>query len=234
MKQYAGDREVSETDCVLEAGAFRVKGVPGSETALAAVVSAAMASGGPVAATGRFQPSSVVHDQGCVTGWLGALHEPTFHCHAVELEVDLDTGHVEILRYAAVHDTGPVLNPHGARGQVVGGVVQGIGYTLSEVLEADETGRVRNANLHDYRVPTIKDVPDDVHVSFVENHPAVEGYMGVKGVGEAPAIPGASAIGSAIRDALGRQPASCSMTPEVILRLIDGIEPTTTDDWSVR
>lgn len=234
LRQYAQDEEVDPEDCEVAEGAVSVRGAPGSERPLREVVAAAMAVGGPVAANGRFQPVGVTHDAGCVTGWVGAFNEPTFHCHAAEIEVDLGTGHVEVARYAAIHDTGPILNPQGARGQVLGGVVQGLGYALSENIDATADGGVLNANLHDYRIPTVEDVPDGIEVAFITEHPGAEGYRGLKGVGEAPAIPGAAAIGSALRDAIGVQPAKCLMDPETVLRLIEGLEPATTTDRSVQ
>ncbi|WP_067803206.1 xanthine dehydrogenase family protein molybdopterin-binding subunit [Actinomadura formosensis] len=227
LRQYAHDHEIAVQDCELRDGTVRVRGIEQLAQPLAEVITAAMDTGGPVAANGRFQPSPVQHDPGCVSGWVGAFNEPTFHCHAAQVEVDLATGAVEVQRYAAVHDTGPVLNPHGARGQVHGGVVQGLGYALSEEIVSDDRGRVVNANLHDYRVPTILDVPETIDVHFVTEHPGSEGYRGLKGIGEAPAIPGAAAIGSAVRDAIGVQPASCSMTPETVLRLMAGLAPAT-------
>jgi CO/xanthine dehydrogenase Mo-binding subunit len=229
LRAFAESREVGPDDCELTSGGLRVKGVPGSEVTLAQAVAAATQSGGPVVGSGRFQPPSVAHDAGCVTGWVGALNEPTFHCHVVELDVDTATGQTQVRRYAAIHDTGPVINPHGARGQVRGGVVQGIGYALTEELLPDAAGSVLNANFHDYRVPTFRDVPDDLEVVFETRHPGSTGYRGVKGVGEAPCIPGAAAIGSAVRDALGRQPATCSMTPEVLLRLVDEVSSSDSD-----
>lgn len=222
LSQYAQDAEAAVDDCEIVGGGVAVKGVEESFRPLSDVLAAAVATGGPVSASGRFQPAPVPHDDGCVTGWVGAFNEPTFHCHVAQIEVDLSTGLVEVQRYAAIHDTGPVLNPHGARGQVLGGVVQGLGYALTEAIVMDGEGRVTNANLHDYRVPTVLDVPDEIDVCFVTEHAGSEGYRGIKGVGEAPAIPGAAAIGSALRDALGRQPASCAMGPETVLRLILG------------
>lgn len=222
LQQFANDAEVAIGDCKIVEGGIAVRGVEESFRPLSEVVGAAMAISGPVAANGRFQPTPVAHDEGCVTGWVGAFNEPTFHCHVAQIEVDQLTGAVEVQRYAAIHDTGPILNPHGARGQVLGGVVQGIGYALSESILMDEKGRVTNPNLHDYRVPTILDVPDQIDVTFVTEHAGSEGYRGIKGVGEAPAIPGAAAIGSALRDAIGRQPTDCDMMPEAVLRLMLG------------
>jgi CO/xanthine dehydrogenase Mo-binding subunit len=105
-----------------------------------------------------------------------------------------------------VHDAGRIVNPVGARGQVEGGVVQGIGYALTEQLITDRDGRIRNGDLVDYRIPTIADVPDSIETVFVESSPATNGPRGAKGLGEPPVILPAAAIGAALRDILGRQP----------------------------
>ncbi|MGY4711616.1 xanthine dehydrogenase family protein molybdopterin-binding subunit [Mycolicibacterium sp. CBM1] len=227
FSQHSKDTGIPYDDLELADGVVRRKSDPASATQLGDVVGAAMLAGGPVAATGRFQPSPVEYATDSVEGWVGAFNEPTFHCHAVELDIDEATGAIEILRYAAIHDSGPVLNPHGARGQIEGGIAQGLGYALSEAILTDAAGCVRNPNLHDYRLPTMADGPDTVEVVFVTNHPSAEGVLGAKGIGEAPAIPGAAAVGAAVRDALGMQPQSTSMTPENILRLIEGLAPST-------
>ncbi|MBD3924229.1 xanthine dehydrogenase family protein [Nocardioides cavernae] len=221
VQRFADDAEAAVEDCEVVDGKIAIRGVTGSEKALREVIGSAMGVSGPVAANGRFQPAAVPHDPGCVSGWVGAFNEPTFHAHVAQVEVDLATGVIEVQRYAAIHDTGPVLNPQGARGQVHGGVVQGLGYALTEEISADGDGRILNPNLHDYRVPTILDVPDQIDVSFVTEHPGSHGYRGIKGIGEAPAVPGAAAIGTALRDAVGRQPATCSLSAERVLRMLE-------------
>ncbi|OWV93595.1 xanthine dehydrogenase family protein molybdopterin-binding subunit [Rhizobium sp. R693] len=187
----------------------RVEGVGQSNVSLplAEVVSSARMRSGPVVASARYKavPSEI---QGSTldNARVARLGEATFHCHGVEIALDEETGRIEVLRYVAVHDVGRVLNPLAARGQVEGGVVQGIGYSLFENLEIDEKGAVRNDNFHDYRMPTIADVPKSIETIFIETNESATGPLGAKGIGEPPVIIPAAAIGSALRDILGRQP----------------------------
>jgi CO/xanthine dehydrogenase Mo-binding subunit len=121
----------------------------------------------------------------------------------------------------AVHDAGRILNPVGARSQVEGGVVQGIGYTLTEELMVDAAGVIRNADLVDYRIPTIADVPDMIETVFVETAPAREGPYGAKGLGEPPVIIPAAAIGAALRDILGAQPNTLPLDAPRVAAFLD-------------
>jgi CO/xanthine dehydrogenase Mo-binding subunit len=163
---------------------------------------------GPVLASGRYRAKqSALQGSTLDNVRFARLGEATFHCHAVEIALDEETGRIEVLRYAAVHDVGRILNPVAARGQVEGGIVQGIGYALTENLERGTNGAVRNGNFHDYRMPTIADVPAEIETIFIETNEGATGPFGAKGVGEPPIILPAAAIGSAIRDLLGRQPA---------------------------
>src|SRR5262249_12626443 len=128
--------------------------------------------------------------------------EPTFHCHGVEVEIDTELGTIEVLRYAAAHDTGPIITWPGVKGQIEGGIVQGIGYALYEEVLVDQAGTTLNADLVDYRLPNITDVQDEMVIIPVEDHRSENGPKGVKGIGEAPVIPPAACLASAVRDAL--------------------------------
>jgi CO/xanthine dehydrogenase Mo-binding subunit len=120
--------------------------------------------------------------------------------HFAHVEVDPDTGEIRVLNYVAAHDIGRVINPLGARGQVIGGVVQGLGYSLMEEIKYDG-GQVANANLVDYLIPTAKDIPR-IQVLFAESSDPIGPY-GAKGIGEPPLIPVAPAIANAVYDATG-------------------------------
>jgi len=119
-----------------------------------------------------------------------------------EVEVDMKTGKIEVLEIYNVHDSGTIINPKMAEGQVQGGVSMGIGYALSEQLLFDEvSGKPLNNNLLDYKLPTIMDMPA-IGVAFVETHEPT-GPFGVKSLGEPPAITPAPAIRNAVLDATG-------------------------------
>ena len=187
----------------------RVEGVIPSNASLplAEVVASAKMRNGPVVASARYKARpSEIDGSTLENARVARLGEATFHCHGVEIALDEATGRIEVLRYVAVHDVGRILNPLAARGQVEGGVVQGIGYALYENLETDARGVVRNDNFHDYRIPTIADVPKSIETIFIETNQSATGPFGAKGIGEPPVIIPAAAIGSALRDILGRQP----------------------------
>jgi CO/xanthine dehydrogenase Mo-binding subunit/CO/xanthine dehydrogenase FAD-binding subunit len=137
-----------------------------------------------------------------------------FAAHAVEVEVDRDTGEVRILDYVAVHDAGQVLNPAQAEGQVVGGVVMGLGAALREEL-LFEQGRVVNPAYMHYGVPRAADVPR-VRVIFV-GEPEPAGPYGAKNVGEISSIPVAPAVANAVRDAIGVRVRDLPITPDKIV-----------------
>lgn len=119
-----------------------------------------------------------------------------------EVEVDIKTGKIKILEIYNVHDSGKIVNPQLAEGQVHGGVSMAIGYALSEQLLFDEvTGKPLNNNLLDYKLPTIMDTPD-IGVGFVEAEDPT-GPFGVKALGEPPVISPAPAIRNAVLDATG-------------------------------
>ncbi len=199
--------EAATDDLVLRDGHVEVVGSPAVSVPLGEVVASAQARSGPVVASGRYRAElSALEGSELENARYCRLGEPTFHCHGVEIAVDPDTGRIEVLRYIAVHDAGRIINPVGARGQVEGGVVQGIGYALTEHLETNERGEIRNPNLVDYRMPTITDVPPDIETVFIESSEGSTGPFGVKGLGEPPIILPAASIGSALRDIYGSQP----------------------------
>ena len=124
-----------------------------------------------------------------------------FAVHIADVEVDPETGKVEIIRYTAVQDAGTAIHPSYVEGQIQGAVVQGIGWALLEEYFYNDQGQLRNASFLDYRVPTALDAPL-IETIIVEvpnpGHP-----YGVRGVGEVPIIPPCAAISNAIYDAIG-------------------------------
>jgi CO/xanthine dehydrogenase Mo-binding subunit len=144
----------------------------------------------------------------------------TFGVQVAEVAVDVETGEVLVERVAAVHDVGRVVNPLGARSQVEGGIIQGVGHTMSEQRLIDpETGRVLTTTLDAYRMPTIADVPEIV-CEFVDKPDEHLTSLGSKGLGEPPIIPLAAAISNAIRDATGAEVHELPITREEMLRAL--------------
>ena len=138
-----------------------------------------------------------------------------FGTQVAEVEVDLGTGVVTVLKLTAAHDIGRVINRMGAEGQVQGGLVMGLGYALSEELQVTE-GRVMNPSFREYKLVTSPEVPD-LDISFVETMDP-EGPYGAKGIGEAPAICTAAAIANAVRHATGARHLELPLTPERVWR----------------
>jgi xanthine dehydrogenase YagR molybdenum-binding subunit len=127
----------------------------------------------------------------------------TFGAQCVEVEVDIDSGEVQVLRIVAAHDCGRIINPTMVDSQVIGGVTQGIGFALTEERVVDAaSGVILNANLEDYKVPTVADVPPIVHARVDLPDPTAN-PTGAKGIGEPPLVPTAPAIANAIFDAVG-------------------------------
>lgn len=127
----------------------------------------------------------------------------TFGAQCVEVEVDIETGEVSILRVAASHDCGRIVNPKMVESQVIGGVTQGIGFALTEERVVDgKRGVVLNPNLEEYKIPTVKDIPPILHAP-IDQADTKANNSGIKGIGEPPIIPTAPAIANAIYDAVG-------------------------------
>jgi xanthine dehydrogenase molybdenum-binding subunit len=145
-----------------------------------------------------------------------------FSTQIVDLEVDPETGKVQILRYTVVQDAGTAVHPSYVEGQMQGAVVQGIGWALNEEYFYDDQGRMVNASFLDYRMPTTLDVPN-IETVIVEvpnpGHP-----YGVRGVGEVPIVPPLAAIANAIYRATGVRQTQLPMSPRRILETTLGLE----------
>jgi len=141
-----------------------------------------------------------------------------FGTHAIEVEVDKETARVKVLNCVAAHDVGKAINPMIVEGQIEGGVVQGLGYALSECL-VWEKGVIKNPNLQDYKALYSNDIPPIIPI-IVESNDCIGPY-GAKGVAEMGAIPTAAAIANAIYDAVGVRIKSLPITPEKILKALE-------------
>ncbi len=145
----------------------------------------------------------------------------TFGVQVAEVAVDVETGEIRVERIAAIHDVGRVINPLGASSQVEGGIIQGIGHTLSEERLLDpQTGRTLTVSLDAYKLPTIADVPEIITELLDVADPHLTN-LGAKGLGEPPIVPTAAAIANAIRDATGADVRSLPITREEMLRALE-------------
>ena len=143
---------------------------------------------------------------------------PCLATHIVDVEVDPDTGKVQVLRYTAVQDVGKAIHPSYVEGQIQGGAVQGIGWGLNEEYVFNDNGQMLNSTFLDYRMPISLDLPmiDTVIVEVANpGHP-----FGVRGVGEVPIVPPMAALSNAIYRALGVRVNQLPMSPGVILETL--------------
>jgi len=145
--------------------------------------------------------------------------------HVCTCEVDVETGHVELLRYIVAEDCGPMINPNVVEGQIAGGTVQGIGGALYEHLVYDEDGNPLTTTFMDYLLPIASDIPIIEHGHVETPGPAAGGY---KGVGEGGAIGAPAAVINAVADALapfGVRFTDLPLTPSRIMAAIEGRVP---------
>ena len=147
-----------------------------------------------------------------VPGW-------KYAAQAVEVEVDEETGVVTVKKVASAHDVGTTLNPITVKGQIVGGVVMGLGYALHERLQFED-GRVINPSFMDYKLPSSQEIPEIISIPV--EIPLPEGPFGAKGIGELAVVGIAPAIGNAIYDAFKVRIRDLPLFPERVLSALEG------------
>jgi carbon-monoxide dehydrogenase large subunit len=209
--------EAAEDDLELEGGEVRVVGAPQLSVRLGEI--ARILQGAPgyayppgveagLAADAHFRTDALAYANGC---------------QVAEVEVDIDTGGVTILRYIALQDSGRLINPMMVDGQIMGGVAHGIGNALYERMAYDESGQPLTVTFADYLIPTAAELPR-IETMYKET-PSPLNPLGVKGVGEAGTIPAAAVLASAIEDALapfGVRISQYPITPQRLVELIRG------------
>jgi CO/xanthine dehydrogenase Mo-binding subunit len=142
-----------------------------------------------------------------------------FGAQFAEVEVDTETGRVRVLRIVSAHDSGRIINPTLAESQLEGGIIQGLGYALFEERVLDEKqGVPLNSTMHDYKIPTIGDIPL-IDAFFVDAADTVANHTGAKGLAEPPIIGTAPAIANAVANALGVDVTEIPLTPWRVLAL---------------
>ena len=170
--------------------------------------------GGPIVGDGSFMPTYVTGlDKETGQGERAVVHYTT-GAQAVELEVDLDTGRIEILRGVSAFDVGRAINPEMVKAQMEGGFVQGMSTALFESLQLKD-GVPQNSSFVDYRIATTADAPAEVQAIVVEV-PQDDGPWGARGIGEHPMVPTIAAIANAIYDAIGVRIGSPPFTAEKV------------------
>ena len=144
--------------------------------------------------------------------------DPGVCVQMAEVEVDSETGQVTLQRLVTAQDVGTIINELGHQGQINGAVVQGIGYALMEELTVED-GRVTNPNFADYKIPTVRDIPELLTVNVPDYGEAL-GPFHAKSIGEIPTIPTAGAIANAVADAIGVPVTELPLTAERVLQAI--------------
>jgi xanthine dehydrogenase YagR molybdenum-binding subunit len=145
----------------------------------------------------------------------------TFGAQFAEVEVDTATGIVRVLRIVAAHDGGRIINPLLAESQLEGGIIQGLGYALFEERVLDgKTGRPLNPSMHDYKIPTMADLPA-IDAFFVTGPDPKANHTGARGIAEPPIIPTAPAIAAAVADAIGAEVTQIPLTPWRVLAAME-------------
>jgi CO/xanthine dehydrogenase Mo-binding subunit len=226
LRQAAEIMECSVEDLEIRPGGFvGIKGVTAKTVTFGQVASHALGRfGGPIMGASsllfdgeRLDPKRALLE-GFAFSNLGAY---TFGAQAVEADVDEVTGAVRVLRVWSAHDVGCAINPRMVEGQIQGGFVQGLGYALTEEMQWDESGRLTNPTLMDYKIPTVLDAPIEINPIIVE-HPEPSGPFGAKGVGEPGLIGAAASIANAVARATGKRLHRLPMTPERVLDALLG------------
>jgi CO/xanthine dehydrogenase Mo-binding subunit len=197
--------EVQEEDVVFQDGSFVCTKNPEDRLTFKELAGRQMRTGGPLTCSISARSTGV---------------GPILAGNIVDVEVDPETGKVDILRFTAFIDAGRAVHPSFVEGQVQGATVQGIGWALNEEYFFTEDGTMANSSFLDYRMPTSLDVPMiDTEIIEVPNprHP-----FGLRGVGEVPIIPPLSALANAVSHATGVRMNRLPLTPNTILETIHG------------
>ncbi|MFC2096083.1 xanthine dehydrogenase family protein molybdopterin-binding subunit [Bacteroidota bacterium] len=173
--------------------------------------------GGPVLGRGMFLPefSTTKADPETSQGGHPNVHY-TVGAAAMILEIDKHTGKMKVLKVVEAIDVGKALNPDLVNGQIVGGLVQGLATVLYEDMRYDENGKLLNPNFTDYKIPTAKDIPDEI-IPIIVEVPQPDGPFGARGVGEHTMLPAAPMVANAVDDALDIRIKSMPITAEKII-----------------
>ncbi len=216
----AQELEVNPADLEMADGRVYVRGAPDHGRSLAEIAHAV--------AQGRPRPTGYTTEV-VTTSLMPRLSEEAFFevehmaypygVHLALVEVDRETGMVDIKRYLIAYDVGRAINPMLVEGQIVGGSAQGIGGSLLEEFAYDEAGQLLNASFADYLLPTAMEMPRRVEVLLLEDAPSPLNPLGVKGAGEGGVVGCPAAIANAVVDALGVEVYELPLTPERVRAL---------------
>ena len=215
LRLASAELEIDAGDLVLEDGRVSVRGAPERSLDFAAL--AGLALPGPALAKG-FTPGISEED------FFATDKRPfPYGVHVAAVEVDRETGMIEILDYLVMEDIGRKVNPMIVEGQMAGGLAQGIGGALLEEFVYDEDGQPQATSFMDYLMPTAMDVPPGRFIS-TEDFPSPNNPLGVKGAGEGGITAAGAALANAVSDALGVEVTRLPLKPGYLLELMDAAE----------
>ena len=174
---------------------------------------------GQIMGHGTYLAHGEPHDPETTKGFaLGPYPTFVFGAQFCEVEVDPESGAVQVLDILSCHDVGQIINPDGVEGQIQGGVLQGLGYALSEEVLFDDQGRVTTTTFADYRMPTAADAP--IIKALALEVPDAESPFGAKGVAEPPLGMTGPAVSGAVHDAVGVRMKSLPITPQKLVKAL--------------
>ena len=215
LRLAAAELEIDAGDLEVADGRISVRGAPERSLDFAAL--ARLALPGPALAKG-FTPGIAEED------FFATDKRPfPYGVHMVAVEVDRETGMIEILDYLVMEDIGRKVNPMIVEGQMAGGLAQGIGGALLEEFVYDEDGQPQATSFMDYLMPTAMDVPPGRFIS-TEDFPSPNNPLGVKGAGEGGITAAGAALANAVSDALGVEVTRLPLKPAYVLELMDAAE----------
>ncbi len=226
LRDLAADHlEANADDIVLADGKASVAGSPAIAVDISELAATA-ASGELLLGKGNAEirdwptlsGSSCLGEQG-----FSSFLAPQFFCHVSRVRVDRDTGVARVLEVHTAHDSGTILNPMAAHGQIEGGVMMGVGQALTEGTRHGDDARQLNPALLEYKLQTIADAPS-IHTQFVEIFTPNAGPKGSKGLAEAPNVPTAASVGNAIAAVIGKPVRRLPMTAERVWEAVEGLD----------
>jgi nicotinate dehydrogenase large molybdopterin subunit len=194
LTEAASILKIDRAALMLENGSVRARNDPSQAVTFERIARRAHATGLPLQWQGYFDPDTTPLDP--ETGQGVPYSTYAFAAHVADVEVDLFTGEVKVLKVVAAHDVGKAVNPQNVEGQIYSGVAMGMGFALMEEYEPGKT-----ESMKDYHIPTCADMPEIIPIIVEDPEPT--GPYGAKGVGEPALIPTAPAILNALADALG-------------------------------
>ena len=206
---------VDSSDLTIERGLIFSKKKPDKKLTVSQVIKHKYKAGLDIIGRDSFYPVADGETGGM---WSAPSIFWMYGAHYAEVEVDVETGRVKLLKVAGAHDVGKAINPLTCLGQIEGGMVHGIGPALFEEMIIGERGQVENTSFLDYKMPTAPDIPEITSLIVEAQHR--EGPWGAKGIGEMTVVPMAAAISNAIYDAVGVRIKDLPITPDKILKAL--------------